>query len=52
MKEKYVPTIKDKFNFFVMSAIGMFMFFIPITIGGKKTIPLDHVVSFVKGEIY
>jgi len=50
LKEKYVPTMKDKFNFFVMSAIGIFMFFIPITIGGKKTIPLDHVVSFIKGN--
>lgn len=38
----------SKFNFFLMSAIGIFMFFIPISIGGKSTIPLDHIVSFFK----
>jgi nucleoside recognition membrane protein YjiH len=27
------------------SAIGIFMFFVPITIGGKSTIPLDHAAT-------
>ncbi|MFZ5967374.1 MAG: YjiH family protein [Bacillota bacterium] len=27
------------------SVIGIFMFFIPISIGGKSTIPLDHLVT-------
>lgn len=34
-------------RFFVYSLIGIFMFFIPITIGGKNTIPLDHLVSWI-----
>lgn len=40
----------DWFKFVVLSLIGIFMFFIPITVAGKKTIPLDHLVSFVKGS--
>ncbi len=31
----------------IYSAIGIFMFFIPITIGEKSTIPLDHLVTFI-----
>ena len=35
--------------FFVLySAIGVFMFFVPITVGEKSTIPLDHVVSWLR----
>jgi nucleoside recognition membrane protein YjiH len=33
--------------FFAYSTIGIFMFFIPITIGEKSTIPLDHLVQWV-----
>ncbi|WP_261131991.1 YjiH family protein [Bacillus sp. Marseille-Q3570] len=33
-----------KFGFF--SAIGIFMFFIPITVNGKSSIPLDHLVTW------
>ncbi len=33
------------FRFFVLSGLGIFMFFIPVRILGKKTIPLDHIVS-------
>lgn len=35
-------------RFFLYSGIGIFMFFIPITIGETNTIPLDHLVSLVK----
>jgi nucleoside recognition membrane protein YjiH len=31
------------------SLIGIFMFFITITINGKKTIPIDHLVTALKG---
>jgi len=37
------------FKFLVLSFIGIFMFFIPIEFGGKRTIPLDHLVTLVKG---
>ncbi len=33
----------------LFSLVGIFMFFVPISVGGKSTIPLDHVVSFLKG---
>src|SRR5699024_9293447 len=33
---------------FVFSLIGIFTFFVPITVNGVKTIPLDHMVTFVQ----
>lgn len=44
-------------KFFLMSAIGIFMFFITITINGKKSIPIDHIVSVLHsipnfGKVY
>lgn len=38
-------------KFWVLSAIGVFMFFVPITIGGKSTIPLDHAVSWLRTNV-
>lgn len=35
-------------KFVIFSLIGIFIFFIPITINGTSTIPLDHMVSFVQ----
>jgi len=35
-------------KFFVYSIIGAFMFFIPVTIGEKKSIMLDHIVTFIQ----
>ncbi|MFB5662959.1 YjiH family protein [Alteribacillus sp. HJP-4] len=35
-------------KFFVMSLIGIFTFFIPITIDGRSSIPLDHMVTFLQ----
>ena len=37
-------------KFFVLSAIGILMFFVPITIGEKNTIPLDHLVTWLRAE--
>jgi len=48
--ERVVITSTDWVTFILLSAFGIFMFFIPITIGEKSTIPLDHVVSFIKGK--
>nr|BFE44924.1 hypothetical protein GCM10017547_28170 [Pseudarthrobacter oxydans] len=33
------------------SGIGAFMFFVPVTIAGKNTIMLDHIVSFLQAGI-
>ncbi|WP_255547790.1 YjiH family protein [Crassaminicella indica] len=38
-------------KFILFSGIGIFMFFIPIRIGEKSTIPLDHIVSGIKTGI-
>ncbi|WP_300342324.1 YjiH family protein [Nesterenkonia sp.] len=35
-------------RFFLYSGIGVFMFFVPITIGENSTIPLDHLVTFLR----
>ncbi|HEY4551783.1 MAG TPA: YjiH family protein [Bacillaceae bacterium] len=35
-------------KFFVYSFIGAFMFFVPITLGGKNSIMLDHIVSYLQ----
>lgn len=45
---------KKKFNstdialFIFYSLFGIFMFFVPITIGGAKSIPIDHITTLVK----
>ncbi len=49
MKEKHSTGTIVKF--FVFSLIGLFMFFVPITVAGKSTIPLDHVVTFIKKNL-
>jgi nucleoside recognition membrane protein YjiH len=33
---------------FGLSSIGIFVFFIPITVAGKQSIPLDHMVGWLK----
>lgn len=35
-------------KFFVYSFIGAFMFFVPVTIGERNSIMLDHIVSFIQ----
>lgn len=35
-------------KFVLFSAIGIFMFFIPLSVGGKSSIPLDHVVTWLR----
>jgi len=44
MQQKKYNIIK----LFSFSAFGLFMFFIPIRIGAKATIPLDHIITFLK----
>ena len=33
------------------SAVGFFMFFIPVTLREKTTIPLDHIISFIRHNL-
>lgn len=37
-----------KARFFIFSLFGIFMFFVSVKIGEKSTIPIDHIVTFVK----
>ena len=43
MNKKTIDTIK----LFAYSLFGAFMFFIPITIGTRNTIPVDHIVKSI-----
>lgn len=38
-------------KFFVLSAIGVLMFFVPVTIGDRSTIPLDHMVAWLRDAV-
>jgi nucleoside recognition membrane protein YjiH len=38
-------------KFLIFSAIGIFMFFIPITFNARTTIPLDHIVSEIRANL-
>ncbi|NEX80195.1 YjiH family protein [Bacillus thermocopriae] len=38
-------------KFFVYSAIGIFVFFIPVTLNGKSSIMLDHIVSYIQTSV-
>ena len=46
MENKKYPT-SVIIKFLACSLIGIFLFFVPITLNGKSTIPLDHIVNFV-----
>ena len=37
----------DVMKYVFLNFIGIFMFFIPITLQNKNTIPLDHIASFI-----
>ncbi len=39
------------FKFLFFSAIGIFMFFIPVTFNARTSIPLDHIVSEIRANL-
>ena len=45
-KKKY--NSKDVAIFIFYALFGIFMFFVPVTIGGAKSIPIDHITTLVK----
>lgn len=54
VKENEYPETKSStgmWRFFVYSFIGAFMFFVPVTIGGKNSIMLDHIVTFLRTNV-
>lgn len=44
-------TFKNKVKFFLFSSIGLFMFFVPVTIDDKSSIMLDHFVTAIQAFI-
>ena len=40
-------SIESKLQFIIYSILGIIIFFVPVTIGGKSTIPLDHIVTYI-----
>lgn len=49
--EPSYQSFKNIFKFSLFSIIGIFMFFIPITVNGRNSIPLDHFVTWVRETI-
>lgn len=45
---KQTASTRNIVKFIVFSLIGIFTFFVPITINGSSSIPLDHMVTFVR----
>lgn len=39
---------RDAVKLAALSLLGIFMFFVPITVNGTSSIPLDHLVTFIK----
>jgi nucleoside recognition membrane protein YjiH len=50
-KPPVVNPMSNSIKFFVLSAIGIFMFFIPVTFKGKSSIPLDHLVTLIRDTL-
>lgn len=47
-----VYSVKNLFRFLVFSGFGIFMFFIPIDVAGKSSIPLGHIVNFFATKMH
>ncbi len=49
MKKRENSAAVLKFLFY--SLFGIFMFFFPLNIGGKSTIPVDHIITFITKDL-
>ena len=49
--EKKSYSMNTILKFFIFSFIGILMFFIPVELGGKSTILLDHIVTGLKTNL-
>ncbi|WP_417844162.1 YjiH family protein [Thalassospira sp.] len=45
------PNAANIWRLLGLSAIGIFIFFVPITLEGKTSIPLDHMVGYLRGVL-
>lgn len=39
-------------KFILLNLIGIFMFFVTISVGGKSSIPIDHIVTGLRSIPY
>jgi nucleoside recognition membrane protein YjiH len=46
-QEQTVNNISNILKFIGFSLIGIFVFFVPITVNGTSSIPLDHIVTWI-----
>ncbi len=51
LKKEDSNRLHNLFIFILASLFGVFIFFIPITLNGRNTIPLDHIVSLITAGI-
>ncbi|WP_233191826.1 MULTISPECIES: YjiH family protein [unclassified Sporosarcina] len=50
-EQENIYSMRNIFSFFFFSLIGIFMFFVPIDLNGKTSIPLDHFVTWIRNTI-
>lgn len=48
---KSLNSAGSMWKFLGYSLFGVFMFFCPLTIAGKSTIPVDHIISFITTKL-
>ena len=54
MEESYMEKTQNNaaaLKFLLYSLFGIFMFFFPLNIGGKSTIPVDHIITFITRDL-
>ncbi|MEO9653867.1 YjiH family protein [Marinomonas sp.] len=44
------PNNASAFKLIIFSLVGLVFFFLPINLNGKSTIPLDHIVSWLRAD--
>lgn len=48
MDQSKAKSVGNIAKFILLNAIGIFMFFITIEINGSRSIPIDHIVTFIR----
>lgn len=47
-QQKASHSSASKVKFILLNILGIFMFFIPVTINGANSIPIDHIVTYIR----
>lgn len=51
ISESTLPNFNHWFRLLGLSSIGIFIFFVPITVNDQHSIPLDHIVTYIKASL-